>query len=241
MGCAIIFAVLVIAIISWVTILAIERKKRSSKCSSYPCRIFKVMGYNLKRDIVPCVIIAALIICAVLSMVYIANRNLSQWVFGDNINQFFNMHPVISSVTGTFVGLILIFLFLRPRLYIDSISTYVLQNGKKALRLQVYNMGFFDVQNITMQLHWYRDLAENKRRSKKIDIFRPTTPFIKGYYTGEKTNSYACHVRHHYMGWNEDYEGLRCRVIATHSLSGITRVYERFFTKAEVDRVISQK
>lgn len=241
MGCAIIFAVLLIAIISWVTILAIERKKSRTKCNSYICRMYRVLKYNIKRDIIPCAIIAAFIIGVVLLIVRVSIGDFSQGISWDNVKQFFSTHSVTSSVTGTFIGLILIFIFLRPRLYIDDLSTYILLNGKTALRVQAYNMGFFDVQNVTVQLHWYRDPAENKRKSKKIDLFRPTTPIIKGYYTGEKTNSYACHVRHHYMGWNKDYEGLRCRVIATHSLSGITRVYERFYTREEVEQATSQK
>lgn len=233
-----IFAILLIAIISWVVILAIERKKCSRRCQSYMCRVFSVMVDNFKRDIVPCVIIIISLIGTVLLMVYIENMNLSQWISWDNVKQFFNTYAVISSITGTFIGLVLIFILLRPRLYIDDINTYVLQNGKPALRVQTYNMGFFDVHNVTVQLHWYRDPAENMRRSKKIELFRPTTPIIKGYYTGEKTNSYACHVRHHYVTWNDDYTGLRCRVIATHSLSGITRVYERFFTREDVEKAI---
>ena len=239
MGCAVIFAILLIAIISWITILIIEHKKRTQCCRSYICRLIRVLNANLKRDVLPCVIIIVSIIGVIIWGVYIADEIHPHWVLWHSIEKFFKAHSVVASVTGTFIGLILIFIFLRPRLHIDDMSTYILQHGKPALRVQAYNMGFFDVLNVTVQLHWYRDPEENKRKSKKIDLFRPTTPIIKGYYTGEKTNSYACHVRHHYMGWTEDYEGLRCRVIATHSLSGITRVYERFFTREEVDRAIS--
>ena len=198
-------------------------------------RFFHVVWKNISRDVLPVLVYAIFLIAVVISLIVIAYYVQIEEDWWNMTEQFFKDHAVVSSVLGTMIAIVLIFLILRPRLYIDDISTYRLQNGKDALRVQVYNTGLFEVNNVSIQLHWYRDEKGNKRKSKKMDMFRPTTPIVKGYYTGEKTNSYACHVRHHYMGWLEEYKGIRCRVTATHSLSGITRVYERFYTREEVE------
>lgn len=138
----------------------------------------------------------------------------------------------IKRILGTLIGIWAIYLLLRPRLKIYPILALVRDNNNKLIgKVLVKNTNFtdlFDVQ-IVLQGCFIDDNGNLKThdfliRGKKIPLLR------NRLYAIENSHAWCTYKSiEEYLG---AFDYIRCRVIATHSLSGIHFITEHLFTEA---------
>lgn len=137
----------------------------------------------------------------------------------------------IKRIIGTLIGIWAVYLLLRPKLKIYPILALVRDNNKLIGKVLVKNINLtdlFDVQ-IVLQGCFIDDNGNLKThdfliKGKKIPLMRNRLYAIE--------NSHAwCTFKsmEEYLG---AFDYIRCRVVATHSLSGIHFITEHRFTKA---------
>ena len=167
----------------------------------------------------------------------------------DTIEIFFKNHSVIASVLGTMIGLFLIFLTLRPKLILKRAYLYHPKNEGDKLSLCIANWGIFPVHDIKVHVFWVRNLDENNPndhdfqrewKTKRIHFFRPEINGIDGIFS--ERNTYSCHGEQSFMQdlierYNTYGDDILCRVQATHSLSGLSKVYEWKFKIQDIEGI----
>lgn len=166
----------------------------------------------------------------------------------DTIEIFFKNHSVFASIIGTMIGLALTFLFLRPKLILRRVYLYKMEDGKR-LSLCIANWGIFPVHDIQVNVFWVRDINrdypndhdfQREWKTKRIQVFRPEINGIDGIFS--ERNTYSCHgeqpfaqdMREKYNTYGDD---ILCRVQATHSLSGLSKVYEWKFKIQDIEGI----
>lgn len=162
--------------------------------------------------------------------------NYNTW---NTIEIFFKNHSVIASIVGTMVGLGITFVVLRPKL--SLLRAYIYFKGtEERLSLCVANLGVFPVHDVEVNVFWVREIDrrnlhlndkkfQREWKTQRMDFFRPEINAIDGIFSSH--NTYSCHgerplsveesVRN--SGYNTK---VLCRVQSTHSLSGLSKVYE---------------
>ena len=152
------------------------------------------------------------------------------------------------NILCTFIAIVVIFIILRPRLYIDN-QLYPLHITKsdKRLKVRVKNLGIFPVNNVEVQvlLYKYLDHPQNEdKRTKKLALLRPDSPILRGLFAKNEDMVFGCgtewSIQEIKKKWEEKkYEGIICRVKATHVISGVTYVRERRFDAVTVEKFFS--
>ncbi len=137
----------------------------------------------------------------------------------------------VKRILGTLIGIWAIYLLLRPKLKIYPILALVRDNNKLIGKVLVKNINLtdlFDVQ-IVLQGCFIDDNGNLKThdfliRGKKIPLLR------NRLYAVENSHAWCTFKSmEEYLG---AFDYIRCRVVATHSLSGIHFITEHRFTKA---------
>lgn len=189
------------------------------------------------------------LIAVTLVVVVVANCMHTRCDIWDTIETFFKSHSVIASVLGTMIGLFLIFLTLRPKLILKRAYLYHRKNEGDKLSLCIANWGIFPVHDVKVHVFWVRNLDENNPndhdfqrewKTKRIHFFRPEINGIDGIFS--ERNTYSCHGEQSFMQdlierYNTYGDDILCRVQATHSLSGLSKVYEWKFKIKDIEGI----
>ncbi len=166
------------------------------------------------------------------------------------------MSELFTSIMGTFIGVIVIFIILRPRVRIVPELIDLTINGEKHLKVRVENLGVFSVNNVEVQLLYYWTTEKNGKEikhTKQIELLRQGSPMLRGVLPKGYDTTYGCvstltkealkkeRILKLKEKEEKEYEGILCRVKATHAISGVTYVRERKFRKNEVDKFLNEK
>ena len=178
---------------------------------------------------------------------------LEKWELWNIFEKFVNQHPLFTNIIGAFIGIICIFIILRPRFIIEENLEEAPINNRKYLKIRVRNLGLFPINTIRVQILFYRwKMQEGKKVkiTKKINLKREDTPILPGIFPREADPTYGCvsllpleELKNARFLQNSEeivYEGITCRVSATHAISGLTYVRERIFKREQVDQILKQ-
>ncbi len=185
------------------------------------------------------VLFILLIICAII----IPLEHNDWW---NMFEKFLNNHPLLTNIFGTFIGIVFIFIILRPRVYIKKELKVSIIDNEKHLRVNAGNAGILPVNSVDVLLVFYRyAMREGKKikLTRKISILRPDTPILRSHAKDEEDPTYGCaseltinQIRDIWEKQGSDhYDGILCRVKASHAISGITYVRECSFDKKVVN------
>lgn len=234
------------------------------KLSTYFCRFKDVFRDDWQYEKAGCLILFVATLCILilpcLLACYIPFEEYSWW---NTFEKFINEHPLFTSVMGTFIGVIIIFCILRPRVRIERQLIPFRRAGKWHLKVRVRNLGIFPVNNVEVQLLYYREVeleGVKTKRTKKLELLRSDSPVLRGVLPTGYDTTYGCATKFYVdeliderkvksIDENEDndkeYEGVLCRVKSTHAISGVTYVREHKFEEKELnaflDRYCSKK
>lgn len=223
------------------------------------CRVFKGQNTNdsnagviirnsLNQNFPGYIFYGLSLVAITLILVVVAKFMHPHCYIWDTIEIFFKNHSVFGSIIGTMIGLALTFLFLRPKLILRRAYLYKMKDGER-LSLCIANWGIFPVHDIQVNVFWVRDINrdypndhdfQREWKTKRIQVFRPEINGIDGIFS--ERNTYSCHgeqpfaqdMREKYNTYGED---ILCRVQATHSLSGLSRVYEWKFKIQDIEGI----
>lgn len=147
---------------------------------------------------------------------------------------FLTNNSLAVSLIASFVGLFLIFIALRPRL---SISDKLVQANNGLLRVAITNKYLFmklvDIQVEMDFMRWDDRLFGYRTRS--IPMNKSNISVIYGLFGGSSKSCYIVHSKSGFV-WNKDYDEIRCRVSATNRVSGLKHVFEKRYTKNQIQR-----
>lgn len=235
---------LLIFVVSFIAIAIMESKKLKDLCVKWHqllndawthiCCLTKTIGEDIKHNWAGIILLVGIIVGAAFLIFGIKNLNLSS---------------LSISIMGTFIGVIIIFIILRPRLYIDRELKKLTIENTNYLKVRVRNLGIFPVNNVSVQLLLYRyaDKERKDRRTLELQLRRPDTPLLRGICTNDPTTLYGCSTELPIADiqalkdeGNVKYEGILCRVKATHAISGVTYVREYDFNKEIVDKFLQK-
>ncbi len=160
-----------------------------------------------------------------------------------------DLSSLLISILGTFIGVIIIFIILRPRVRIIKELDDLTIEGNKHLKVRVENLGIFPVNDVEVQLLYYWTSVEGGKdiyHTKQIELLRQGAPILHGVFPKGRDTTYGCvtelaieelkRERYLKLKKKKEYEGILCRVKATHAISGVTYVREHKFEKDVVDK-----
>lgn len=146
--------------------------------------------------------------------------------------EFVTENSIMISIIATFIGIFLVGFALRPRF---SISDNLVQTTNGLLRVQITNgFSLINLVDVKVEMAFIRwDEETQSERTEPMTMNRSTISVIYGLYKGVSRSSYTIHTESGFV-WNDKYTGIRCRVIATHSISGIKRIKEKRFNEKQI-------
>lgn len=154
----------------------------------------------------------------------------------DRINaiyEFLNKNNLPSGIIGTFLGLLLTFWVLRPQVHIGALQLYNLDANNQYVALRFENIGIWDIYAVHVELQSYMFNAQNERETHLIALTKADIPIVKNIFSKRTDKSYLVISANTTPNINliDKCEGIRCRITATHSFSGICYVYEKEYKK----------
>ena len=149
----------------------------------------------------------------------------------NKIYEYLNTKNLPSGIIGTLLGLLLTFWILRPKVYIGQLKTYKLANDEH-LALQFENIGIWDIYNVEVELQSYM-FKEQERETELINLTKAKIPIVKKIFSKKTDRSYIVISENTIPNIKliDKCEGIRCRITATNSFSGISFVYEKYYKK----------
>lgn len=217
----------------------------------YVCRyMYIIKGKNIRAmsigGILPgCFFYVLLLVAVTVLLILFAKYWEPRYNTWNTIEHFFQNHSLIASIIGTMVGLGLTFFFLRPKIVLRRAYIYHYKEKKdpaheERLSICIANLGIFPVHNIKVSAFWMREIDrhnpkindhdfQHEVKTKRINLFRPEINAIDGIFSAH--NTYSCHGERPLITEIEKRpqtygDTILCRVQATHSLSGLSKVYE---------------
>ncbi len=159
------------------------------------------------------------------------SKQISYWVYVWN---FLSNNSLLVSLIASFIGLFLVFVALQPRL---SLSDKLVLSNNGLLRVGITNCHLFakliDIQVEMVFIRW--DKQAHDERTHVIPMNRSEISVIYGLCRGISQSNYIVHTESGFV-WNEKYDAIRCRVIATNSISNLKCVFEKRYSGAQVVR-----
>lgn len=212
-GALIILMILLMSALSFIVISLMENNttdfiyRERDSFRKYLCQI----RHSIKEDwssvwhgivFFMLVLIVALGILIVLAYII----PLEKWSIWNIMERFFVVHPVIASLVGTLVGLVLTFILLRPRLTLKQAYLYRHINREtpfESLSFCIANIGLFPVYNVKASVFWLRIPTntnqpndkdfQNEWKTKRIEMFRPEINSINGILSNNN-KTYSWHA-----------------------------------------------
>lgn len=250
-----------IVVVSWVTILLMESdirqkcRRQKEKLCTYLCRYKSMRREDRKNEnkgiILLFILIAFAFAILCTAAYYIPFEKIGLW---NIIEKFINEHALLTNIFGTLIAIIIIYSVLRPKFIIDKKLDTLESKGKTRLKVRIRNLGFFPIINIDVLLLYYREVKKGEKiikRTKKLELLRPETPILQGLIQWNADHTYGCGtelsieelLKERKIKINEidtEYEGIICRVKATHPISGVTYVREHKFEKNDIDEYFAK-
>lgn len=246
-----------IVVVSFIAISVMESKKLKDIRTKWGnsmndfwthiCQLGKILKEDFQSNWLGIFLLfIAVVTLLALSVVCAAVIPLEQYNWWNEFEEFLGNHSLLTNVFGTFIGIVLIFIILRPRVYIKKELKVSSFNNERHLRVNVGNAGILPVNSVDVLLVFFRYAIRDGKKVKltrKIDILRPDTPIVRSYAKDveDSTHGYASKLTIEKLRdkWNEQgsdhYDGIFCRVKASHAISGITYVREYIFDKKVVE------
>lgn len=159
------------------------------------------------------------------------SKQLSYWVY---IWNFLSNNSLLVSLIASFIGLFLVYVALQPRL---SISDKLVLSNNGLLRVGIINRHLFaKLIDIQVEMAFIRrDKQSHDERTHVIPMNRSDISVIYGLRNGISESTYIVHTESGFV-WNKKYDAIRCRVIATNSISNLKRVFEKRYFEDQVVR-----
>ena len=187
----------------------------------------------------------------------------------NDIETFFGNHPVIASILGTMIGLLITFTILKPKLILKKAYIFTTAEEEERLSLCIANWGIFPIHDVQISLFWLREPTrnskhpndyafQNEHKTMRLEVFRPSINSIDGIFS--RSNTYSFHGDKPFVEdlqkrddknqkWLKKMEiteqeatngelygnSILCMVRATHSLSGISKIYEWKIDVTKID------
>lgn len=217
-----------------------KRKEKVEGVFAYFCHLAKVIREDIKFNLIGIILLIILAGVAWLIASQVCNGTSELFI----------------SIMGTFIGVIVIFIILRPRVRIVPELIDLTINGEKHLKVRVENLGVFSVNTVEVQLLYYWTTEKNGKEikhTKQIVLLRQGSPILHGILPKGHDTTYGCvsflpkdalkkeRVLKLKEKEEKEYEGILCRVKATHAISGVTYVREHEFKKDSVDKFFNEK
>lgn len=248
-----------IAVVSWVAILLMESDiwqklhRKKEKLCTYLCRYKSMRREDWKNENVGIILLFFLIACAFAffcaAAYYIPFEKIGLW---NIIEKFINEHSLLTNIFGTLIAIVIIYSVLRPKFIIDKKLDTLESQGKTRLKVRIRNLGLFPIINIDVLLLYYRNVQKDGKtikKTKKLELLRSETPILQGLIQWNADHTYGCGTElpieellkeRKIDDLKTEYEGIICRVKATHPISGVTYVREHKFEKNEVDEMFKE-
>lgn len=158
--------------------------------------------------------------------------NVSYWRYLWNF--ILDNAPLIGTLTG-FLGIFAAFWFLGANF---GISPELVWTNTNRLKVSVHNNFFWvKLTDVMVEMDFIREERDGKDiKTKKIEMNKSGVTLLYGRLAGRYYSSrYTFHSTKGFV-WEEKYDKIRCRVTASHGISGIRRTEECFYTKEQVRR-----
>ena len=149
--------------------------------------------------------------------------------------------PIITKILITFIGLLLTFLLIRPRLSIHPLSVYEKNERTTWLTFQVWNLSLWESINMKAELFEYH-FEDRGGKLNKVMKSLPLEPLantsIIGWRLGyENESTYLVETKagvFHKNKFINSNKRLELRVAVTHPISRITRVFVRDYSVEDI-------
>lgn len=185
------------------------------------------------------ILIVGIIICLLVSDEFICCHKWQCII--SNIHKFFEAHILFTSLIGTIFGLFIMFWICRPHLYVRQ-PRFKKYNGELYLVTRFFNTGLFKIHSVHVDLQGYWFDKDRERKTATITLVKSDIPIM-----GNLCANLCANDSGKYRVWSEypicpdeikqKWEGIRCRVSATNSFSGLTYVYEN---EIKIETIINE-
>lgn len=140
----------------------------------------------------------------------------------------------VKDILATLIGIWVIYLVLRPKLKIyPTLALIEDKEGKLYGKVLIQNTNLTDLFDLRIVLHGCFLDESGCTNSHKIKVRHNEVAILKNKLCDSNENSYAWHTEesiHEILG---AFDYIRCRVTATHSISGIHFVTEQYFKQSD--------
>lgn len=164
-----------------------------------------------------------------------------------NLFLFLNLTPtticeLLVNILATFIGLIAIFYFVRPKIKVSKKLSYCKNGIYKVKIINTSTLGLFSIYNINAEMLFYKQVDNLKITTLNIPLYKDTVFKLDRLFFKKNANySYIFKTK---ASWtveniekrtadivaNIEYDGIIFRVIGTHSFSNITTVCEKKYS-----------
>ena len=118
-------------------------------------------------------------------------------------------------------------------MHIGELQLYNLNPNNQYVALRFENIGIWDIYNVHVELQSYMFNEQNERETKIINLTKSDVPIIQNIFSRKTDKSYLIISADTIPNIEliGKCEGIRCRISAINSFSGICYVYEKEYKK----------
>lgn len=140
----------------------------------------------------------------------------------------------VKDILATLIGIWVIYLVLRPKLKIyPTLALIEDKEGKLYGKVLIQNTNFTDLFDLRIVLHGCFLDESGCTKSYEIEVENDQIAILRNKSCNRNENSYAWHTSKNIHDFLTAFDYIRCRVIATHSMSGIHFVTEQYFKPSD--------
>lgn len=140
----------------------------------------------------------------------------------------------VKDILATLIGVWVIYFVLRPKLKIYPTLALIGDKEDNLYgKILIQNTNFTDLFDLKIVLHGCFSDESGRTKSYEIEVRHNEVAILKNKLCDNNENSYAWHTKepiHKILG---AFDYIRCRVTATHSISGIHFVTEQHFKPSD--------
>ena len=140
----------------------------------------------------------------------------------------------VKDILATLIGIWVIYLVLRPKLKIyPTLALIENKEGKLYGKVLIQNTNFTDLFDLRIVLQGCFLDESGCTKSYEIEVENDEIAILRNKSCNRNENSYAWHTSKNIHDILTAFDYIRCRVIATHSMSGIHFVTEQHFKPSD--------
>ena len=198
--------------------------------------------FNTFAHVLFCIIVCVTLFLAFAMVYYFLapkSINMSEVTPWEYIKAFPFEKSIFLGIFSSLCGVILTFYIVRPCFQLSDTLAW---DNNNRLRLQITNrLWFSDLSSVSVEMYFVR--IDNKSQDVKymrIPMNEDTISIIRGKIYRVESSNHIVHTKSGFV-WDGRYENIRCRVIATHSITGVTRVVDKEYKKEDIVRGVFKK